>query len=289
MSLITSHIAAGGSILASGRSVIEPALWDQMARFGVTHFAGVPQSFAMMHRLRPHDRDLPSLRGLLQAGGRLSPTLIEAFDNDCRTRGREFFVMYGQTEAAPRMACLPPGRLRDKVGSVGQAIPGGHFQIRDARDAPLASGEVGEVVYTGPNVMMGYANRREDLGNGDEFGGVLHTGDLGYLDREGFLFLVGRAKRIAKLAGVRVSLDEVEMIAEQFLPTVVAVARGDDGVALITTETDAGVLEQARRSVASELGAPFRLLSTHVVEHLPLLANGKIDYGSLSKKVSVDG
>ena len=118
-----------------------------------------------------------------------------------RARGGEFFVMYGQTEAGPRIACLPPGRLPEKLGSAGVALEGRRLVGMDG-EVELPAGVVGEVVYSGPNVMMGYAESREDLALGDVQGDTLRTGDLGFVDEEGFLFLTGRSKRIAKLAWV---------------------------------------------------------------------------------------
>ena len=76
--------------------------------------------------------------------------------------------------------------------------------------APLPADAVGTVVYEGPNVMLGYAMSRADLGKGDEMNGRLETGDLGRLDAEGFLYLTGRTKRFAKIAGYRLGLDEIE-------------------------------------------------------------------------------
>ena len=109
--------------------------------------------------------------------------------------------MYGQTEAAPRISYVPPHRLPEKIGSIGLAIPGGAVDIDPSS---------GELVYSGPNVMMGYALSRDDLRKPDECHGVLGSGDLGRRDEEGFVYLTGRLKRFVKLSGSRVSLDEVE-------------------------------------------------------------------------------
>src|SRR5205085_377478 len=124
--------------------------------------------------------------------------------------GGRMFVMYGQTEAGPRMTTLPPGRLAAKLGSVGAAIPGGALASQTAGGETTQPQITGEVIYRGPNVMMGYAETAAELARGDDNGGRLATGDLGYLDADGDLWLTGRSKRIGKVFGVRVQLDDLE-------------------------------------------------------------------------------
>jgi acyl-CoA synthetase (AMP-forming)/AMP-acid ligase II len=137
-------------------------------------------------------------------------------------------VMYGQTEATARMAFVPPDRLQAKLGSAGIAIPAGRLRIEVDEDGRGLAPGSGEGVYEGPNVMLGYSVGAADLGRGDELNGVLRTGDLGYLDADGFLFLVGRSKRIAKVFGLRVNLDEVETALRGHVPA--AVVGGPDAI-----------------------------------------------------------
>jgi acyl-CoA synthetase (AMP-forming)/AMP-acid ligase II len=189
-------------------------------------------------------------------------------------------VMYGQTEAAPRMATLPSERLTEKLGSAGPAIPGGSFSIRlDDGAETTEPGATGEVVYRGPNVMMGYAEAEAELAAGDEVGGVLATGDLGHLDGDGFLFITGRLKRIGKVFGVRVSLDDVEQMLRGH--GAVAVVPGGDKI-VVWLE---GAEDQARKNVAKELSERLRQhvsgFDVRAIDALPLLPSGKIDYRAL--------
>ncbi len=281
MSLVTSHIWAGSAAVVTSRSILDRQLWDEMRHHCVTHFAGVPQTFLMLKRLKFSDRDLPSLRALLQAGGRLEPAVIREFAEDCARKDRRFFVMYGQTEASPRMACLPPDRVLEKLGSVGLPLDGGLFTILGDEGQELEPGLSGEICYAGPNVMMGYASCRDDVAKGDELGGRLHTGDLGYLDEEGYLFLTGRKKRIAKISGIRISLDEVEGMVAAIAP-VAAVAAGDEGVVIFTTCADPEKVRQAHARLARDLGVPPRTIQVRRTAELPLLASGKVDYRKLT-------
>lgn len=280
MSVITSHAVAGSPVIVTGHSVIESAFWEVAEAHQATVLAGVPQTYEMLRRLRIESRLPSTVRSMLQAGGRLRPELVSHFHGLMAERGGRFHVMYGQTEAAPRMACLPSEALPGKIGSVGLPIAGGEFEIRGPDGSPAASGEAGEVVYRGPNVMLGYAESRDDLALGDLTGGELETGDIGYVDADGFLFITGRMKRIAKVAGVRISLDDVESIAAR-LGHLAAVPDGDDGIALFCTDAELARPTEVR-SLAAELGIHPKSLRIVHLSDLPTLPSGKVDYRRLA-------
>ena len=124
------------------------------------------------------------------------------------------------------------------------------MEARSPDGATLPAGEAGEIVYTGPNVMMGYAESRADLGLGDTHGDTLETGDLGYLDDEGFLFLTGRSKRIAKIAGLRISLDEVEAMAPELQSHAVEAPAGTITLTTLVSESDGDGHTRAARELA---------------------------------------
>jgi len=186
--------------------------------------------------------------------------------------------MYGQTEATARMTILPSERLPEKLGTVGRAIPGGRLEILGAIDER----GTGEVVYYGPNVMMGYAESAADLARGDELGGVLHTGDLGTLDADGFLTIVGRSKRIAKVYGLRINLDEIEATLREHGPA--AVIGGADQLIIFCEYGDEAQYAECRRVLSERLRIHHQAFVFRHVDSLPRNANGKIDYPSLQKE-----
>jgi acyl-CoA synthetase (AMP-forming)/AMP-acid ligase II len=264
MSVLNSHLARGATIVLERTGLMQKDFWTAAAEHRVTSMAFVPYQYEMLRRLRFDPAKYPALRTLTQAGGRLRTDRVTEFAGKMAAVGGRLFVMYGQTEAAPRMATLPPERIDDKLGSVGLALSGGSFAIEDD-----------EVVYRGPNVMMGYADTAADLAKGDEQGGVLRTGDLGRLDGEGFLFITGRIKRMGKVFGVRINLDDVE----KNFP--VAAVAGDDKLhvfALGLSDDDARAL---RTKIAEWLGTHFTGVNVRTVEALPLLPTGKVDYRAL--------
>jgi acyl-CoA synthetase (AMP-forming)/AMP-acid ligase II len=272
LSVLHSHLLRGATVVLERGGILQRDFWAAVGTYGVTSLAAVPYQYEMLRRLRFDPAGHPTLRTLTQAGGRLRPELVEDFARRMTAVGGRLFVMYGQTEATARMAVLPPERLADKLGSAGLPIPGGSFSIAD-----------GEVVYTGPNTMMGYAESAADLARGDDLGGVLHTGDLGRLDDEGFLFLTGRLKRIGKVFGVRVNLDDVERTLAAHGP--VAAVAGDDRLHVFVEGLPDGSTQVVRKELASWLDTHSTGVDVRGIEALPLLPTGKIDYRSLEALV----
>ena len=282
LSVVHSHLRAGGCLVVTRHTLLERGFWDGLRQYRCTSLAGVPYMFDILKRVGFKDMDLPSLRTLTQAGGKLGNEMVLQFHGWMAARKGRLVVMYGQTEATARMACLPPELLPRKVGSVGFPIPGGHIRVvgDDARTA-LVPGATGEIEYTGPNVMMGYANQRADLARGDELGGILQTGDLGYVDEDGCLFVVGRRKRFAKLVGLRVSLDDVEGQL-QGAGSVAAIDGGDSIVVFCTAPSEEAVLGKMR-ALTTRLRVPASGLQLRVLDSIPLLPNGKPDYRQLAE------
>jgi len=268
LSILNSHLAAGACVVLTRESLSRPELWKAAAERGCTSLAGVPYSFEIMRRIGFEKICPDSVRTLLQAGGRLSEELVVWFDAEIKRRGGRLFVMYGQTEASPRMSYVPPERLPAKAGSVGVAIPGGRISIED-----------GEIVYRGPNVMMGYAERADDLSKGDELRGELRTGDLGRFDEDGFLYITGRAKRFSKIYGLRLNLDEIEARLKAHGPAAVV---GDDEKIVAFCEFGGEELYgRLRRELAQAYQINHAAFELRKIEALPLTGNGKIDYDKL--------
>lgn len=272
LSVINSHLQAGGCLVLNEHSVLSREFWATVHRHEVTSLAGVPATYQMLLRTGLARLAPPSLRTLTQAGGALGERTTATLCDLAATRGWRFFVMYGQTEATARISYVPPQRLAGKIGAIGVAIPGGELSVDAAN---------GELVYRGPNVMMGYASGPEDLALGDEQNRVLRTGDLGRCDEDGFFHVTGRLKRFIKLAGLRVGLDEVERGLHGATGLPVS-AGGRDDKLVVWIESAAGPdEEQASTWVRESYGLHRSLFRVSCVPQLPLLPNGKKDYRPL--------
>ena len=278
LSVLNTHLLRSGRLALTRESIVAPGFWSAFRAAHCTSFAGVPYTYEMLsRRIKLSDLDLPTLRVMTQAGGKLADRLVSEFHGEMQRRNGRFYVMYGQTEATARIAILPWDRLPEKLGSAGRAIPGGAIVIDTddgQSDLPDASGEL---LYRGPNVMLGYATCRADLAKGDEQHGELRTGDFATLDREGFVFIKGRMKRDAKLFGMRVNLDEVEALLRGHA-TAAAIATGEKITIFCEGEGD---LEAFRTHLATTLRVHPTAFAFRAIERLPLNANGKIDYTHL--------
>lgn len=268
LSVLNSHLASGASLVLTGASIVDSNFWRSVSDNKVTTIAGVSLTFDLLRRLRFDRRDAPSLRQFLHSGGRLSSETLtwirQELSPDVDVR-----LMYGMTEAAGRLCMPPPGLISTKPGSVGRPAPSGTIQF--SSDS--------EIIYSGPNVMLGYAEKRSDLGRGDDLNGVLNTGDLGFADADGDIFITGRNTRIFKIFGRRHSLDELE---ERFsdLATVAAV-RQNETIFIFHSEGDATLLQTRLTSIAYALGIPEKALRLASVTKIPLGASGKIAYDLL--------
>lgn len=213
-SLLYTHFVACGSVVIENRFAYPNTALDTLQETECTGFAGVPSTFAiLLAKSTLRKRTFPHLRYVAQAGGAMAPALqkeiAEVFSP------AKLFIMYGCTEAAPRLTYLTPDALSTKWGSIGKAVPGVEIRVADEKGAALPRGESGELAARGPNIMMGYwkdpQGTAEVIRNGWYF-----TGDLGREDGEGFLFVVGRSKDIIKAGGNRVSAQEIEEALMEF-------------------------------------------------------------------------
>lgn len=284
MSIVNSHAQAGAPLLLTRRGVLERGFWDRAAAEGATSLAGVPYTYQMFRRLGLASMDLPRLRYVTQAGGKLPPELHREFAAWAARTGRRFYVMYGQTEAGPRMGYLPPERAQEKCGAMGVAIPGGRFWLEDGDGQVLdGPGASGELVYQGENVAMGYAAQADDLGRGDEWNGVLRTGDLARRDGDGIYYIVGRKKRFIKICGSRVGLDEAErLLSARFPEAEFACVGRDDLLSIYVSAPGAGAAEEAADYLAGQTRLPRRAFRVCPVEAIPKTEAGKTCYARLS-------
>lgn len=285
LSILNTHLAVGATILMTDKGIMQKEFWEFFRGQGATSLSGVPYTYEMLDRLRFSRMELPSLRTLTQAGGKLLPSLHEKFARYAKEQGKNFVVMYGQCEATARMAYLPPEMALEKKGSMGIAIPGGKLKLLDASGHEIQSAYTpGELVYEGKNVTLGYAQKGEDLILGDERHGILPTGDMAQFDEDGYFYIVGRKKRFLKIYGNRVNLDEVDrMVMDEFGIEAASSGRDDHLCLFLTDGNIAGAVRDFVISKTKLNPAAFR---TVLVEEIPKNEAGKVQYQELDALVN---
>ena len=281
LSVINSHLLAGGAILLTKSSVVQQSFWEFFVAKGATSFAGVPYTYELLKKIKLFQRKLPTLTSMTQAGGRLSKELQREMGQWASEHNIRFYLMYGQTEATARMSYLPHDQCLKKLGSIGIAIPGGSFFLKDTEGKSITEPDkIGELIYKGYNVSLGYAQRMEDLCLGDENHGVLETGDLAWMDSEGYYYIKGRKKRFVKLFGIRVGLDECEQLLEEQFPDIEFMCTGEDDHLQIYT-TEESLLNYAEEWLADVLHVNRKAFSCNRVKEIPKNKAGKKSYTSL--------
>ncbi len=207
-SVLLSHFLVGASVVIDNRFIFPNKVIETMAETEVTNFSGVPSTYSiLLSRSNIRDVRLPALRMVTQAGGSMAVALQKEVARVFAPA--KLWVMYGATEAAPRLSYLHPDYFGEKSGSIGQPVDNVELRIMDDAGKFLPPGEKGEIVARGSNIMLGYWNDPEATRQVVQ-NGYYHTGDLGYQDADGFTFVVGRKNDIVKVKGFRVSTKEVE-------------------------------------------------------------------------------
>ncbi|WP_437112354.1 AMP-binding protein [Streptomyces syringium] len=289
LSVLNSHLLRGAGLILTELSVADPRFWELFRAHRGSTFAGVPYTFDLLDRVGFAGMRLPHLRYITQAGGRLAPERVTHYAALGRRAGWDLFVMYGQTEATARMAYLPPALAAAHPQAIGVPVPGGSFRLRPLSDQssdqssdradPPGEG-VGELVYSGPNVMLGYAESPADLRLGRTVR-ELRTGDLARRTDDGLYEVVGRSSRFAKILGLRVDPQRVEAMLERHGVTAYCTGDDEELVVAVAEDVDTG---QVRRLAAGACGLPVRAVRVCVLTELPRLASGKPDYRTVRER-----
>jgi long-chain acyl-CoA synthetase len=284
LSILNSHLLADASIFLTSETFLSRKLWNKIEEFQINSIAGVPEMIKMLKliKLEKMTEILHNLKYVTQAGGNLDLDHRITFSNMFKANSIDFFIMYGQTEATARMSFLSPKYMPSKLKSVGLAVSGGEFEIVQGENT-LKNCIEGEIVYRGPNVMLGYAENHKDLELGNCMNNVLYTGDLGYKDEDGFLYITGRKKRIIKINGGRFSLDHLEEILMSNGAQTACVASENRILIFIRSMKVADIVRTSLRN----LGVGKTQYTVNILNDFPLNANGKVDYFKLKENVNV--
>ncbi len=268
-SVFTTNSISAGKVICTDKDIMQKDFWEEFEKHGYTSIAGVPYVYEMLLRLGFLKKLYPSLRYLTQAGGKLNENILRQFAEYASDNKLQFYTMYGQTEATARISYLAPEMLMEKAGSIGKPIKNGKFSLDQAS---------GELLYSGPNVFGGYCSNCFELAE-YQTPEVLHTGDIAINDGEGFYYITGRMKRMVKLFGNRINLDDIENLLKNRFTGSHFVCLGLEDKYLLVAYSDGIANEHAIKDLLfSELKINKNVIKVQILDSVPLTVNGKVDY-----------
>ena len=274
-SVIDSHLFGHATILLTGKPLTDKLFWKRLKEEQATSFTGVPYSYEILLKMRFERLDLPYLKIITQGGGKLTEDMFIKLANYAKQKGKKFMPTYGQTECSARMTYLPAELASEKICSIGIAEPNTTLSIIDADGNESFEGEaVGEMVFRGENVTLGYATCADDLNLGDDNHGVMHTGDIARRDSDGCYYIVGRMKRFLKIFGLRIGLDEIEnLVKAEF--NVDCVSTGyDELLRIYVTKED--IIKDVKAFICEKTHLYHNNVETLYIEEIPRTETGKV-------------
>jgi long-chain acyl-CoA synthetase len=279
LSIINSHVISGSKIILNNRSLIDAKFWKLLIENKINFFYGVPLMFEILFKSSKFFDQLKTIKTFACAGGHLNKEIklrMLKVLND-----KKIFIMYGQTEASPRISYLDLSNNQDKLESIGKPLNGGKLWIENDKKE-LNNKNSGELIYKGRNVMLFYANSRNDLSNLRKNDYILKTNDLGYEDLEGFFYISGRKNRIAKINGVRVELDILEKDFKKYEIICVVLEK----YLYLCSKKDLN--NQLILKISETYNLSINNIKIKKIDHIPLNNNNKIDYSKIKEILKND-
>ena len=284
LSVINTHIHKGASILVTNETIVQKKFWNIYKKQKITSFNGVPYIYELLDRIGLEKVYLKSLRYITQAGGKLNDELTKKYFTFCKKKKVNFFIMYGQTEASPRISYLENDKVLKKIGSVGKPIPGVKIYIKDQNKKKITRPYVeGNIFCKGKNIMLGYANNYKDLSSKKKIF-ELNTGDIGFFDDDEYFYIKSRSKRIAKIYGVRIDLQELENKMLK-LGIKVLSANRDNKIGIFYNPKIKFNLKKMKDKVYNLTNLNLKIFNFISLKKIPRTNTKKIDYKKLQSLI----
>ena len=278
MSIINTHLEVGSKIVVTKKTIFERKFWNVFKINQINTIYGVPYTYEILDKLNFFSKNTVSLKLLAQAGGKITEKLQKKLKVYTHKYKKLFFIMYGQAEATTRISYLPYKKLGKKIGSIGISIPDGKIKLIDVNSRIIKSeNRIGEIVYEGKNVCMGYALSRQDINKKDQWNGKIFTGDLAKRDKEGYYYIIGRKKRFIKIYGLSINLDEIEnLLKSKFSFSDFAVISSENKIRIFSSTPS--IKEKVLNYLKKYIDIHIKSFEIVFIKKIPTLSNGKNNY-----------
>ena len=276
ISVINTHIHAGSKFICSDASILERSFWEAFSQCDARCIYGVPYHFVTMKKLKIFSKFSSNFRFLAQAGGNLNEDVKKWFMIEGEKYSKQFYVMYGQTECSPRISCFDLISQPSKIKSAGIPIDCCSVELRE-----VIGGTENEICILGDSTFEGYANDRSEMYQRSARTGIHRTGDLGFIDADGYLYITGRVNRYAKLNGYRINLDRVEILLSDNVEDVAVLS--DDTILKIYYVGTSNLRGIMTEFLVRNLKIPASSLKFYNVLNILRTSNGKINYKALER------
>ena len=277
LSIINSHLHMGSKLVVNRYSILDINFWKLFKSNKVKFFYTVPLMCEILFQNKKFVSHFKNLSTLCCAGGYLDKkiklNILSYFKN------MNFFIMYGQTEASPRISYVNLRKNTKKLDSIGNPIKGGKLFFNTAQNEIINKKNPKEVFYTGKNVMLYYANNLKGLSKKRSNNYTINTGDLGFKDSDNFFYLTGRKNRVAKINGVRVDLDQIEKDFK--IQKIICINLGNK----IFLCSKKNVTQKIRYKISKIYNLGINNLFIYNLKFVPFNTNNKIDYVELKKMI----
>ena len=270
---------AGGSALLYEGMVLNPDYLRLIDKYKVTVTFLVPYNLDLIYMTDITAAAYDCLRCVMIGGEKLQDKTREQWLSFCDNHKIQSFLGYGQTEGSGYISCVDFHKQidRDHVG-----IPHTDTEIwLDHKD----NQNIGELVIKNKSVSLGYAHNWSDLKKGDENKGILRTGDIAYIDEIGNLYIKGRKKRIVKILGERISLDDLEEIIKSGFPNCGVACLEIDGNLTVIYDNDLINKNDISARIEQATNIHKKMIRIVLLDKLPRLSNGKTDYLGIRSQV----
>lgn len=274
LSIINSHIISGTRILITKGSLLDKNYWKNFLKYGVKCVYGVPYQFEILKKLKIFTKIPKGLRFFAQAGGAMNLDLTNWFLEHCRKNSKQLYIMYGQTECAPRISCFDLVKHPKKIGSVGRALDCCSVSIEKKENS-----KIGEICISGENIFLGYAEENNNLFSDRLLSSCHRTGDLGFIDNDGFIFIEGRKKRFVKVYGSSVNLDHLQAMLQKINPELVITGIDNKvNIFLVGSVSDKNLI---KNEIENHTTINKNAVYYKHIGKIPRLLSGKINFKAL--------